>query len=445
MGMSNARTQSPRDVIRCELCGEDFGAITASHLRGRHGYRDDHPIDAYKRRFNVALAKSEATQARINEAVRSWFERTGHRWTRERVIAGIQRRHRPGRPLSSRRVQREDGLLFSAGFRIFGSWEKAVRAAGIDYSRIRLRHGPWSRKEVLAAVCRRARRGLSLAFRDVQRDGNGLVGAGQTRFGTWEAAVRAAGINYADVRHRPFRVDRREVVQELRALARGRRRLVPNDIARRSPRLYAAVYRVFGSWPAAVRTLGPPFDLDRRPWTKRRVLAAIERRRREGRSLKSGDVHRDAPTLMDAVRRLFGVPWRRLLGRLGYRHEGQEVWTRDRILREVQARKKAGKPVNARAVMRADVKLYAAARRRFGSWDAVLQAVGLDPNRVRAIQLWDRKKVSRAIRGLARRGVPLNASYLVHKGYLPIYSAARHWIGKGKWEAIVARALSGAR
>jgi hypothetical protein len=48
---------------------------------------------------------------------------------RERVIAEIQRWHEQGRPLT--RVWKEYPTLTAASFAYFGTWRKAVAAAGL--------------------------------------------------------------------------------------------------------------------------------------------------------------------------------------------------------------------------------------------------------------------------------------------------------------------------
>jgi hypothetical protein len=50
------------------------------------------------------------------------------------------------------------------------------------------------------------------------------------------------------------------------------------------------------------------------------------------------------------------------------------MWTSERVIETIRHRQKRGQPVNPMAILRADPSLYAAGRRRFGNWDAALQA-----------------------------------------------------------------------
>lgn len=64
-------------------------------------------------------------------------------WSKRKIIAEIQQLEQR----NSNHVQQHHSGLWKAGVRYFGSWEKAIEAAGFDYSLIR-RWGP--RKSVNA-------------------------------------------------------------------------------------------------------------------------------------------------------------------------------------------------------------------------------------------------------------------------------------------------------
>lgn len=86
---------------------------------------------------------------------------------------------------------------------------------------------------------------------------------------------------------------------------------------------------------------------------------------------------------------------RRYVRRIG-RH-----WTRDRVVREIRARKMSGKPLYFAAVKddgRQDITH--AALKLFGSWDRALAASGLRPERVRLSRQWTPERVLSEIRKL---------------------------------------------
>ena len=87
--------------------------------------------------------------------------------------------------------------LYSAGDRLFGSWGKAIEAAGLNYEKIRATK-QWSKRKVLAEIRRLERRGVRLSQKEVthKRHLYGLFQAAIFRFGSWGQAVVAAGFDY---------------------------------------------------------------------------------------------------------------------------------------------------------------------------------------------------------------------------------------------------------
>ncbi|MGQ9524726.1 MAG: homing endonuclease associated repeat-containing protein [Armatimonadota bacterium] len=57
-------------------------------------------------------------------------------WSPELIIAEIRRLHAAGSDITQSRMEAIDGKLTSAAIRYFGSWGAAVEAAGIDYSQV---------------------------------------------------------------------------------------------------------------------------------------------------------------------------------------------------------------------------------------------------------------------------------------------------------------------
>ena len=88
-----------------------------------------------------------------------------------------------------------DRRLHDAAVDYFGSWREALRAAGINPNNIRKgwKKGKPGKRLVLEGIRRRHKLGLSLRWRDACRENNSLAMAAKNRFGSWIAAVRAAG------------------------------------------------------------------------------------------------------------------------------------------------------------------------------------------------------------------------------------------------------------
>jgi len=133
--------------------------------------------------------------------------------------------------------------LYAAAARFFGSWGAAVAAAGFDYD---------EHKQVdLSAgeVLRRIRALVAEHGQKVHAGDHPLVSAGARRhFGGWKAAFEAAGCGPPET----LTWTREAVVAAIREdLANGLR---VNSVAmvRRNGKLYVAGRRRFGSWAAAL-------------------------------------------------------------------------------------------------------------------------------------------------------------------------------------------------
>ena len=145
------------------------------------GCGDGHLAGAAKRRFGCWAAAVAA--AGLSEKYTK--PTTMRSWTKEAVLAGIQKWHAEGRVLSD--VSKQDQGLYCAAKKHFGGWRAAVIAAGLEPTRKR-----WNKAKVIAEIRLRSKRGASLVSTIVFREDPPLAGAGTRLFGNWRKAVAAA-------------------------------------------------------------------------------------------------------------------------------------------------------------------------------------------------------------------------------------------------------------
>src|SRR5687767_8013571 len=88
---------------------------------------------------------------------RDWPTASRHRndGRRRASLAVIRSLARRPRPLSAAEVRRRHGNLVAAARRRFGSWSKAVVAAGVDPVKLR-RAPPWTPERIVEAILKRA-------------------------------------------------------------------------------------------------------------------------------------------------------------------------------------------------------------------------------------------------------------------------------------------------
>jgi hypothetical protein len=150
------------------------------------------------------------------------------------MVAAVRRRHRAGR-------------------RLFGSVQAAIAAAGCDPTRVQRRQRRTD-LQIADELRRLAGAHPSMALTELHASHVGL--AAKARHGTLHAALAAVGIRNWPRRRRhqlPSRTELLEVLQ--RRHARGDP-MGQNHIVASKPRLVKAAYKHFGTWRAAMTAAG---------------------------------------------------------------------------------------------------------------------------------------------------------------------------------------------
>lgn len=116
------------------------------------------------------------------------------KWTREQIIRQILRREAAGLPLTPGGENGVESPLYQAGTRIFGSWRNAVKSAGIAPDRAQA-HEQWSPPRILAAIRSLARRRHPPRRAELKSRFGSLMQAARRIYGSWPKAVIAAGVD----------------------------------------------------------------------------------------------------------------------------------------------------------------------------------------------------------------------------------------------------------
>jgi len=121
-------------------------------------------------------------------------KKTYRRWTRQMIIEEV----RSFPDYSAKNIQRVRPELYGAAVRHFGSWKKAIEASGLDYQRVRRKRpfGFWTEHAVTEKIVSLEHK--HSAF--VRKKHADLYSAALRIFGSWEKAVRASGLSYEQVR-----------------------------------------------------------------------------------------------------------------------------------------------------------------------------------------------------------------------------------------------------
>src|SRR3989344_6242 len=242
---------------------------------------------------------------------------------KRRVILAIQKRHSCGRPLNSNYMQIKCRKLYWNACQYFGTWGKAVEAAGFDYGSIRRRKAfhSWGKKAVLEDIQQRKLNSLSLNCSILKREDRALYGAGRRYFRNWKNALRVAGVKIPILKGGPART-----------------------------------------------------------WTKDRVIAEILLRSEQELALNVGAVTKDYSSLISAACKLFGN-WGKAIESSGLRYDGirkVKSWTPRKVIRSIRDLEKSGIRLSSKSVQLSRGGLFQAAIIHFHSWSEAVEASGID-------------------------------------------------------------------
>jgi hypothetical protein len=231
-------------------------------------------------------------------------------WTSESILGRIRTLHANGVDLSYRAVTATDRALLSAAVYHFGSFRKAVEAAGVPYVSNRSKPG-WTRESIIELVQKAHKEGTDLSWSAVMSREDDLRRAAfaslQKRlFGSWNAALIAADIDPNATR--AYRAWTRETIaQALRKRHQAGMPMSSAALQAEEPALHAAAFRYFGSFDAALQAakLKPETVRLRRKWTPDTIRAEVKRLTRKS-ELDPAALRRRDPALYLAVLRIFG-------------------------------------------------------------------------------------------------------------------------------------------
>ncbi len=179
----------------------------------RHGFPIDEKwvkqedkafVSATRRRHGGWRGALETIGADPEEVTRQAFLRTRRYPDKDSVVAGIVKREKAGRPNNAyvlgKHGEHADTALLYCAIEYFGSWDSALTAAALEPSTVRHRrpnHPYPNGKSCIETIRERDRGSRPLNLADVARGpqaDRSLVRAAVRHFGSWDDALRAAGL-----------------------------------------------------------------------------------------------------------------------------------------------------------------------------------------------------------------------------------------------------------
>lgn len=256
-------------------------------------------------------------------------------WTPQRVITELLRRRDAGQDMGPGKCDEDHASLVQACIRRFGSYRKALAAAGIELSKPPAKR--WQQSEIIEGVRDLYRAGRRLSAYQASKTAGRLFSAARKRFGSWAAAVREAGVNAALME--PPGAD--ELLREIGARHAAGADLTWPTIRKSDPLLLRSAEQHFGSYRAATEAAGLtyPDDLEPCPLSSEQTLQGILTAQSAGRDLRYRPMKTSEPRLFRSAVRHFGsyVNAVREAG-INYWTMSQQQLAREREVRREQAR-----------------------------------------------------------------------------------------------------------
>ena len=178
------------------------------------------------------------------------------KWSKEKVIEKIISMKENNEPLNAVSITKNDVKLYGAARTHFGSWAKAVEAAGLDYNEInhKVSEKSWSKDIVVQEIIRFANEDGNLRSDYVQKHYTKLHSAAQRYFKSWKEAIEYAGFNYENIKK--IKWSEENIISEILDLRRNNLPLSSSETQKTNMPLFQAACRIFGSWANAVEASG---------------------------------------------------------------------------------------------------------------------------------------------------------------------------------------------
>ncbi len=322
------------------------------------------------------------------EYQRVWRRRLT-KWSHDRICDELRKRFRAKHDISSRTLRKTDSKLHAAAIHWFGSYRKAIAAAKIDYDRVSRRsENYWSRQAVIDEIKRLHKRGQPLHHAAMERTHPHVVVVAYRYFGNYRKAITAAGLDYLKVRVRPPRTwTKARIQQELRQMEKANMGLWQRQVRRTTPYLTRAAKQLFGSYPAAARSVGIKASALRPPeyrrWSPQRVLEALQEMHAQSKPMYPTKMLATKPYLFRVAGKRFGT-YRKAIEEAGLEYPVRPLrhWSEKLVLQTIRDLHKEGADLRYSPVKKNRLPLYEAARYYFGTYINAVRVAGLNYDRI---------------------------------------------------------------
>ena len=172
------------EFVCCRICGAHLRVINSQHLSKHNTDRE-----TYMEEYHLTPDQLIAKDFRIIQSSRPGYYPNGkNEW-----IAAMQKIYEKHGWVFAGHLQNNYPYLYERGIWIFGDWDKALRAAGFDPEKMRER-GLWDEEKIIETISSTHQKNLPLYAKYVMDKHAKLFPAALRQFGSWPKALVAAGV-----------------------------------------------------------------------------------------------------------------------------------------------------------------------------------------------------------------------------------------------------------
>lgn len=167
----------------------------------------------------------------------------------------------------------------------------------------------WTKEKLIERIRELHAQGVDLSPAAAMRSHSRLFASARSHshFGSWGAAIEAAGLDYNSIKRIHHRWSKDEIVRQIRQHHKRGADLLSTEFKERHRDLYlaAASQRYFKSWRAAILAAGLDHEKMREKyvWTQNRILRTIREMHRDGERLGWSNIEESCPGIYRAARR----------------------------------------------------------------------------------------------------------------------------------------------
>src|SRR5213593_4504036 len=171
------------DFVRCRICGDHRRVISGRHI-SKHSTDRETYMEEYGLNPDELIAKDSR---RLHSSRRDYRPYSKRDW-----IAAIKKIYKRDEQVFAGFLQEKHQQLYHQGTWLFGDWDKALRAAGFDPEQMRLRSF-WDGEKVILGIRALRKQNLPLYAKYVVKNHPNLFSGALRQYGSWNKALSAAG------------------------------------------------------------------------------------------------------------------------------------------------------------------------------------------------------------------------------------------------------------